>query len=76
MNDRFFCVIGGRDDKKLLDLIPMAENLIVIPSICTYCKATASFSNTDNSKAVCRSCREMEKARVNKIDDAITSRYA
>ena len=74
VNDKFYCVIGRREDKKLIDLIPMAENLLVIPSICTYCKVTASFSNTDNSKAVCRACREMEKARVDKMDNIINNR--
>ena len=75
INEKFFCVIGRREDENLIGLIPMAENLLVIPSVCAYCKITASFSNTDNSKAVCRSCREIEKDRINRIDLAIRYDY-
>ena len=74
VNERFFCVIGRREDQNIIDLIPMAENLMVIPSICKYCRITASFANTDNTKAVCRACREMEKERVFRIDMAINDR--
>ena len=71
---RFFLIVGQRDDQALIQLIPEAENVVIAHQICFYCKANASFAGRENSIAVCRSCREMELERIQKMDKEIRDR--
>ena len=68
MNKSFFLVMGSRNDRDLLNLIPLAENVMVSTQICVYCKAEASFENITGQSAVCRGCRTEEAERAAKID--------
>ena len=68
MDESFFLVIGGREDRRLLEMIPLAENVMVSSQICLYCKSNASFSSISGRAAVCRGCKKEEADRMAKID--------
>ena len=68
MDKVFYLVVGGRNDENLLNLIPVAENVIVSTQICYYCKGYGSFPNVNRKFAVCRQCRFMEVERAAKMD--------
>ena len=72
--NRYFLVLGPRDDKTLCSLIPMAENVFVIEGVCDICKGTATFANEAGTSAICRGCKQMELERIKKIDAKLQSR--
>ena len=73
-NERFFLILGKRSDTKLLELIPFAENVIVIDGICVACLGYGSFASHDGKKILCRGCRIMEKERIRILDEKIQER--
>ena len=71
VNKAFFLIVGSRNDKKILDMIPLSENVIVSAEVCIYCKETASFESLNGKHAVCRECKIHEVERALKIDEQI-----
>ena len=68
---RFFLLMGKRTDSRMLDLIPDAENVIVLDGVCSACKGTGSFSSADGKRVLCRGCRIMERNRIRILDEKI-----
>ena len=73
MNKVFYLVVGGRNDRKLLNLIPTAENVIVPTQICHYCKGNGAFASLNGKFAVCRQCKFFELERAAKMDIELSS---
>ena len=70
-DDRFFMVLGRRSDEKLLELVPFAENVIIIDGVCAACLGTGSFASEDGKMVLCRGCRIMERNRIKYLDGRI-----
>ena len=71
INEQFYMVVGSRNDPKILELIPLADNIMVHHEVCIYCKNTASFQNLNGKHAVCRGCKLDEVERALKMDAQI-----
>ena len=74
-NRHFFFILGRRSDKRLIELIPEAENIIVLDAVCSICRETGSFDSMDGKSVLCRGCKTMEKERVAIMDVRIQDRY-
>ena len=71
---RFFFVIGKRDDQRLRELIPFSENTLILDGICFFCKGVGSFSCVNNKVAICRGCKSLQKERVKAMDERMKAR--
>ena len=60
--------MGRRTDKNLIDLVPEAENVLIIDEICSICREPGSFDSMDGKSVLCRGCRALEKDRIAIMD--------
>ena len=70
----FFLVLGKRSDEKLISLIPDAENIVILETICSICREPGSFDSMDGKNVLCRGCRQMERERIAIMDVRIQER--